>query len=976
MVSRHRWLTAGVVAIVLTAVGISSTIVMAQEKDKDKSAQASQPVASAPAGMMRFAFGTTKAKDLEGFLSVREGFTPVTVETDYTKEKGFGWVGVQGEAKNDWIEIRGNLRSRQRPGPNDLLAGWITGNSPFTVDVPNGKYIVTTSLGDWGEYEFLSYSTFSLLYQGKEVFRQIRDRSNLDQWFYKHKYDDYEKGLNLFDRYVRSRFDVVTQEVDVTDGKITIQTKRETGPEAYTGTINYVIISPMDQQAAHTKYLADLEALMQYSFSKKYPMDKVREAYSDGLSQEEKDAGYAVIRNPGQKVYPWTNGNNQNHLKELQAYATLGQFEPVDLAIVPLKPLGAVTCECSELAGPNGAKISAGQIKVGYVKYWEVVNKRGRAGTVTVEPYLVIDKNVIAKTEQGVTRQFWITFNVPADAVGGSYKGTVTVSSEKGGTMKFPLTLDVLPIKLDGPGAAMLLNYSFPQDYTYFGDKEAWWADIEKELILQKNYGMNSTAMGCAVPMKGDDVSEWERFIDLYQKVGMDQPIYFAGTMGMYNRFTNLLDPKQQDEYCDVIKKLDAAAKKKNQKVIYSLCDETTNGGREALAALVAKFTHEKIPDIVTIGDINGYRELMLCAPYLHKAGFNNGWWGNYNTNRPNHWLMTRTIIERLEATGCEPWFINGGLGRYMFGAHFWKMESLGLKGKCEWHYYAATSDPYNPFDSQELNAFGSVVFPDRIPTLDLEESRQGINDLCYARTLERIVAEQADTKDPLVAQRVKVAKDALDYWMDQLPDKKAPRVDTSDGSGTVLADEMPPAKMAEFRQEMAYHICRLMNIDCPSIYPPAYVLASWEKGENNGWSKQIEPVAEHASAGSNSGKMTFEKKGTYFDCFGRLTNKNWLGFTSLQFDVFNPQDKDVKLVLSIRDQLSACVPNEHSAQKTITFDLKSGENKLTVPLLGMLDDGGNRPVDTSCIFNLVFTAPDATGSTLFIDNVRLVDNK
>lgn len=971
MFSWNRCFAAWAMTIVLAAVASWPCVGVAQEKEATPA-----PVATAPEGMLRFDFGATKSRSLEGVAPVGAGFTPVSVASDYTKEKAFGWVGVSGETKTDWVEARGQLHSRQRPGPNDLLAGWITGGAPFAVDVPPGKYIVTTSLGDWGEYEFYPYGSYTLLYQGKEVFKQVRNRDNMDQWIYLHKYDDYEKGLNLFNRYVRSRFDVVTQEVDAADGKITIQTRRDAGPESYTGPLNYLIISPKAQEAAHQKYLGDLDALMQYSFDKKYPLAKVREAYCDGQTQEEKDAGFAVIRNPGQKVYPWTNGSYQNHVKDLKAYAAQGQFQPIDFAIVPFKAVGGVRCDCSDLQGPNGAAIPAGQIKVGYVKYWELATRRSRTGGVSPEPYLVMDRNVIAKTEPQVTRQFWLTTHVPADAVGGTYQGTVTVSAEKGGTIKFPLVLEVLPIKLDAPGASMLLNYSFPWTELYFGDMQAWWVQIEKELAMQRDYGMNTTAMGCALPLGNDDVSEWEHFIDLYQKVGMDQPIYFAGTMNMYGKFKNLLDPKQQDEYCAVLKKLDAAAKKKNQKVIYSLCDETTNDGKEALAQLVAKFTHEKVPDIVTIGDINGYRELMLCAPYLNKAGFNNGWWGNFGTNRRNHWLMTRSVIERVAAAGCEPWFVNGGLGRYYFGAHFWKMEALGMKGKCEWHYYSATSDPYNPFDSQELNAFGSVVFPDCIPTLDLEQSRQGITDLRYARTLQGIVTEMAGNKDPLVAARVRVAKEALDYWMDQLPDKKAATLDTSDGTGNVVSDELPEARLEEFRKEMAYHICRLQNISSPAIFPAQEMLASWEKDERTGWSEAIQSVADHATAGANSGKMVFDKKDTYFDSFGRLSNKDWRGFTSFRFDVFNPQDKNVKLVLSIRDQVSSNVSSEWSARKTITFDLKSGQNELAVPLLGIVDDGGKRPLDLSCIFQLVLTAPDATGSTLFIDNMRLMENQ
>jgi len=524
----------------------------------------------------------------------------------------------------------------------------------------------------------------------------------------------------------------------------------------------------------------------------------------------------------------------------------------------------------------------------------------------------------------------------------------------------------------------MLLNYSFPWGALYDGDEAARWADIEKELRFQKDHGMNSVAVdGLHVPVSDDDTAQWEKFIDLYQKVAFDQPIYFAATMNMYGKFKDLLDPKQQDEYCAVLKKLETVARKRNQKVFYSLCDETTNDGREAIAELVATFTKAKVPEIARIGDINGYRELTRCAPYLNAAGFNNGWQGSFGTNRQNHDLINRTVIERVKAVGCEPWFVNGGVGRYPFGVFFWKMESLGVRGKCEWHYYASTSDPYNPLDSNQPNAFGSLVFPTCIPTLQMEDSRQGIDDLRYVRTLQQIVSAAKGKDMPrLQADRIQVAKEALDFWLDQLPDKMI-TAHTSDGAAVYTGSDFPPARMAEFRSEMAWHLARILKLDCPALCPSETRIASWEKDERTGWTSKIQSVAEHATDGSQSGKMVFDKPGVYFDTWGAMKPKDWRGYSSFRFDIFNPQDKEISLVMVVRDQLAACVNAEASARKTVTFKLKSGNNPLSLSLADLTDDAGKRSLDMTCIFNIYFNVKDAAeGTTLFVDNMRLVQNE
>lgn len=961
----------GLMAAMLLGAG------MTWSQEKPAAPPAAPPEAMAPEGMLRFSFGPTGFKGFERQPSFRGGFTIVNVTSDYAKEKAYGWVGLEGEAKKDWVETRGGQSSRARRGPNDLLAGWIAGGAPFQVDVPPGQYVVTACLGDWGEYEFIPFGSYTVLFQGKEVFKDVRNRENRDPWFLKHKYDDFERGMKLYDRYVKTRFNLVTEEVDAPDGKITIVSRVDAGPKAYTGAMNYLVITPADKKTAHLKYLADLDTMLRADFDRQFPLVKTPESYSDGATEEHKAAGFVVFRSePGVKIYPSSHSTSQNVVRELSGYATQGEFEPVDFAVTPMKDIGSLTCVCSDLAGPGGAVIPASEVKVGYVKYWDWYERGDHGVTVTPEPYLLMDKNVIAKTEPRTTRQWWLTVHVPQTAAGGTYKGTVTLTSGKGGVVRVPLSFSVIPVKLDGPGCVMTLNYSRPWKDLYYGDMAAWWKDVERDYGVLHDHGMNSVAGEGDLPLKDDDVSDWEKVIDLYKKTGFDGTFYFAGTMNMYNKFKNLLDPAQQEEYVGVIRKLDAAAKKKGLKVIFSLCDEGTNDGVEARSGLVAKIVREKAPDILTIGDINGYRELMQCAPYLNAAAFNNGWGGSYSTSRYPHDLMSEPVFQRIRALGCTPWFVNGGTGRYPFGVFMWKMEKLGVQGKCEWHFYCSTADPYNPFDSNQYNAFGSLVFPDGICTLKLEDCREGIDDLRYVRTLERVVAELADSKDPLVAGRVQVAKETLEYWLDQLPDRMISSRN-ADGSVRDAGADFPPARINQFRREIAWHLSRLLKLDCPAIHTSTTMLASWEKDERTGWTHDIVPVAEHATHGEQSGKMVFDKQHTYFDSWGGMRPKDWRGYASYRFDVFNPQPGPVNFVLTLRDQLAANIQAEGSARKTIVFPLKPGANEIVVPLVGITDDSGKRLLDLTCMFNVIFTLKDAPeGTTLFVDNMRLEEDK
>lgn len=926
--------------------------------------------ATAPSEIKLFRFGPQAIAAVDSPLV--KGWKAVSVADDFSQEKGYGWVGASGEVAKGWLETRGALNSKTRRGPNDMLASWVAGGLPFAVSLPNGKYIVTTSLGDWGEFEFIDYTSFALSYQGKEVYKCVRTKDNFDQWYYVNKYVDYEPTLNLYDRYVKSRFTQVTQEVEITDGKLTVQSKSALPEPRYVGAINFIAISPVSLKDAHEKLLAGLETGMRADFDKKYPLAAVNRGSVDGMTAEEKQLRFAVGDPRGDRVNTNFSINQRNRLARLTGYAAQGEFEAVSFAIVPTADIGPMTVTCSELEGPGGAKISAENIKVGYVKFWDVQD-RGK-NVVNVEPYLLMDTNTLPRQYNRIAREWRVTIHVPENVPGGAYQGTVAVMGDAG-EMKLPLTFHVLPIKLDALAVNVLLNYDTPGEALFYGDKEARWQRIAKELQMMRDHGMNNVAVGgLHLPISDDDVSDFERFIDLYQKTGFDKPMYVAGTMNMYAQFKNLLDPKQQEAYCEVLRKIADVAARKKQKVIFSLGDECTNDGREAMTQLVAKLVHERMPDLYTISDINGYRELMGAAPYLKAAGFNNGWQGGFSSNRTGHDLLVETVIQRVKSKGCTPWFINGSVGRYPFGVFLWKMQSLGVAGKCEWHFFSCTSDPYNPFDSNQPNAFSSLTFPECIPTMQLEACREGIDDLKYVLTLERVLAEQKDA-DPVMAGRAAAARDALDYWMDQIPDRLY-SAHTPDGAGQHTGKDFPPERLAQFRQEVAFHLSRLLKLPASDVCPAQALLAGFE-GENNGFSNKIKIVQEHATEGKSSGQMTFAGGKGFFDNWGRMLTKDWRGYASLRFDVFNPQDKPVPLELVLRDQLASNVSDQVSARKTILAELKSGPNQVVVNLRGITDDSGKRPLDLSFVFNAFFGLKDVTeDTTLYIDNIRLVQDE
>ncbi len=114
------------------------------------SAEAQGTAAPSPtpaAARLRFDFGTPTSP-------VAEGYVQVTESTTYSRKRGYGW--------HDGDEVMTRDRERGDALRRDLaVAQW----AEFLVDVPNGTYDVTVTMGDAGA----AHEAMGLLIQGRRV---------------------------------------------------------------------------------------------------------------------------------------------------------------------------------------------------------------------------------------------------------------------------------------------------------------------------------------------------------------------------------------------------------------------------------------------------------------------------------------------------------------------------------------------------------------------------------------------------------------------------------------------------------------------------------------------------------------------------------------------------------------------------------------------------------------------------------------
>lgn len=404
--------------------------------------------------------------------------------------------------------------------------------------------------------------------------------------------------------------------------------------------------------------------------------------------------------------------------REARIFAARGEYEPFSFLLRPKQTLADVFITATELKG------AAGTIPKENVAVTSVEGFQGGGRDILMR--------LGRKWNMGShsTEYFWCTVRVPDDAKPGIYRGQVVVTAKDKPVGTLSVVLEVLPITLAAPPFALGLNYSSPKN-----------ADVlAAHLADMRDHGMTTVAplYKFHLPVHDTDTSELGAFIEAYRQAGFPATLFFATPMNLHVSglagYGSETSRRWQQKYITTLRLLHAEAQKHDVPVLMSIGDELTNKGVEGvkIAAQLARFVWEELPEIATTSDMNGYREVMAMAPWLNVATFNNGWDGIDHHNQGRH-LMNQAFIQELqEKTGAIPWFVNAGSGRFPFGFFFWKMAKHGVRGKVEWYYNLD-------------NRRGSLVRTDGTtiyPTLDYERSREGIDDLKYLVTLERLIGD------------------------------------------------------------------------------------------------------------------------------------------------------------------------------------------------------------------------------------------
>jgi hypothetical protein len=560
-----------------------------------------------------------------------------------------------------------------------------------------------------------------------------------------------------------------------------------------------VVIYPAEKAAEGRKFLKGVEDGRRFFFNNYF--HRVLHRPSGDLlhpASDDKVRGYVLfVRDYMDDVFANDLPRRDEINRPATGFGFAGELEPVTLGLYPLADLGDVKVSVSDLAGP--AALPASCVKVGFVS--NRLTRVNMDGSVyTISPRMVMPRDTVA-VHQGVSRQFWLTVCPPVDAPAGVYRGTITLSPERGKPAKVPLEYRVFRGTLDAldvPAGPWGHEIGIP----WYGEDPATrkWVETLSSRSLQRmrDYGLTTFSGLPEVHYKGFrdgkpelDFTRADRQMKLAREAGFTMPVVtYCGFPGLnlYYRDEDAMRKAGFRDYSQFVKALFSAVQQHADlanwlPVYWNIGDEPLGDDlrRSAENAEAYRKAFPKGPPWFTAatsfkGDDPKNPHLPL-AKALHVADLND---------------HDEASVKLLADSGSGWAFYNGG-NRWTYGTYMYKAaKQFGMKFRVSWHWNAAAGDPYYALDCREDDYAWCNTNPqgELVPSVHFERDiREGVDDYRYILTLARLAAEKHDSAAQSLIQ---------------------PRLDSFHLGQREHNELLPPSDWREFRLKAAAEIERL----------------------------------------------------------------------------------------------------------------------------------------------------------------------
>jgi hypothetical protein len=672
---------------------------------------------------------------------VMEGFTPLDMSKPYTKGRGYGWKNARFWRAFDALQ------------PDPLYRDFIcVEQGGLAIDVPNGKYHVFVNMdspsGFWGEFQ--RYRRRALILEGV-AHEDVMNLESFKKRYYRFWDKDDLPSDDTFDRYQVPYFGEKHHVVDVRDGQLNIEFRGEN----WACCVSAIVVYPATRAAEGKRFLDFVKARRRFHFNNAFKRVLHRPTGAAPQPTEaERDRGFiAFSRDYMSDVYHNDRPKEGERVRELTGSAFAGEYEPVTVSLLPLRDLGRAALTVTGLRGPGGASLPARAIDVGYVQH-RVTRVTAEGSVYTIAPRLIMPRGAAA-VPAGVTRTFWLTVKVPAAARAGTYRGTVRITTERGGRLSLPLRFSVRKGALD-PVDIPVGPWGHTIDLPWYEDEAAAWnrAMAVKSLRKLRAYGF-TTASGLPVlTFRGFkngvphiDFAQGDAQMKRFRENGFRMPVVtycpFHG-LNTYFKDEAAMRAAGFSDYSRFLRAVFGAVQKHADEagwlpVWWNIGDEPAGDDvvRSAENAEAYRKAFPQGPPFFTAA--SSFRGSDRKDPHfrlsraLHVADWN---------------LHDEASVKLLHAAGGDWAFYNGG-NRWTYGVYMYKAaKRFGMKFRLAWHWNAVAGDPYYALDCREDDYAWCNSSPDGelIPSVEFERLREGLDDYRRLLTLARLARQRAGT--------------------------------------------------------------------------------------------------------------------------------------------------------------------------------------------------------------------------------------
>ena len=648
-----------------------------------------------------------------------------------------------------------------------------------------------------------------------------------------------------------------------------------------------VLITPAADQAEHDAALVAFEITLKDDFVTHYadyvpPEDfglpTVQGDYTPNPADA--DRGYVIFKRHWMDFVEFNSrpDTGEAAVSELSITATPGEFEPATFSIWPLQQLENATVTVSDLQIAGGTEtISSEAIAV-----WYVQQKPRRSGTTFsfVGVYFP-DWGASRTLYPDITQRARLNLKVPEDVPAGSYSGQVTFAADGVDPTVLPLTVEVLPFRLQRPphlfslrgagGSKLILGYpSSDPDIPGEEDPPIHNREYYRKAAYQDLYDHGFTpdispyfggSAGSGFWSFGEGEFDWS--YGTISGSGNDQLDRFAAsplgkgdTMLVDANFSEIInafkgDPNSEWSIDDVARFLAGIESKlhgeRGMETIY-LHASSEESHYNVNPMYEDPFDHPLAQawlaclDFMRTYSQTGY-EGSGPWPHVYSLHTTNTIWGQpavlENVDFPFLGMfhgvslpLASEQVEAAKATG-KPYGIYGLRGRYVTGFYHWKAGAAGGYHEFYDPYWASLNNDWDGSSSgaAENPGWTNAIYSQSgrmVGSWHWEELREGIDDDAYLATLDYWIDKYGCADNPVgacgdaLSARQAIA-DAIDLDISEatFDPEDAESTLFYSRSGLNLMRPMEPEAFDALRSQAAAAIAPLLGPDGDADWMP-----------------------------------------------------------------------------------------------------------------------------------------------------------